>query len=477
MTTTRLCATVTAPTLAALRRARDAAAQLADLVEVRLDSVADPDAAGALEGRCGPVVVTCRPAWEGGRFTGAEEDRRRILGEALERGAEYVDIEWQAGFEDLVASGGRRVVLSMHDFNGIPRDLPERFKAMRALVSGPVKVAVAVHQLRDLLPLMRLAQGSTGESIVIGMGPAGIPSRVLASRFGSAWTYAGDGVAPGQLTIERMTREFRFGRITATTAVYGVVGLPIAHSRSPVMHNAAFAAAGLDAVYLPLEASSAEDFFEFARAIPLQGASVTAPFKESMYKNLVERDELSTRTQAVNTLRACAGGWAGMNADVPGFLEPLDCRGLRPVRAAVLGSGGAARAVVVGLAMRGTAVTVHARDLARARSVAALADGKATTEAPQAGDWDLLVNATPVGTWPDVESSPVNPGAFSPDGVVYDLVYNPERTRLLREAAAAGCATIGGLEMLVAQAARQFEWWTGTAIARDVFLTAARTGE
>src|SRR5689334_2278597 len=130
MTQSLLCATVTAATTADLRRQRDAITD-ADLVELRLDTVADPDAAGALEGRRAPVIVTCRSAAEGGQFKGSEEERKRILAEAIALGAEYVDIEWRARFDDLLAqTGGRGIVLSMHDFDGMPDDLSSRLVAM-----------------------------------------------------------------------------------------------------------------------------------------------------------------------------------------------------------------------------------------------------------------------------------------------------------------------------------------------------------
>jgi shikimate 5-dehydrogenase len=172
-----------------------------------------------------------------------------------------------------------------------------------------------------------------------------------------------------------------------------------------------------------------------------------------------------------------AGGrWVARNADVAGFLDPIDARGitLRGMRGAVVGTGGAARAVVVALAERGALVTVYGRREDRARQVAGLADGGvARVGLPSTGTFDLLVNATPVGMWPAVDVAPVEPSALSRGVIVYDLVYNPRRTRLLRHAEAAGCVAISGLEMLIAQAERQFEWWTGMKAPREVMRAAA----
>ena len=470
----KLCATVVGTTTEQLRTARDRAAK-ADLVELRLDYVRDPDVAGALAGRRCPVVITCRPTWEGGRFDGSEEERHRLLAQALDQGAEYVDLEWQGGFDDLIrARDGRNVVLSTHDFEGIPTDLIARYRAMRGTGVDVVKIAVRAATLTDTLSLRDIDDpASSAQRVVVAMGPAGVPSRILPDRFGSCWTYAGMGVAPGQVDLGRMLEEFRVRAISDTTQVYGVLGAPLEHSLSPVMHNAGFAAMGHDAVYVPLEARDVDDFIAFASGICVQGVSVTAPFKEAMAVRLSEADELTQRVGAVNTVKAEDARWLGINTDVPGFLEPLvDRTQLDGCRAAVLGAGGAARGVSVALASQGATVAVYARSVEKASRVARLADGTAGPLPPPAGSWDLLVNTTPIGTYPHTDASPMPGGPF--DGrVVYDLVYNPRRTRLLAEASAAGCDTIGGLGMLVAQAVRQFEWWTGERPPSRVFAHAA----
>ena len=459
--TPRLCETIAVPTMAALRAARDRSA--ADLVELRLDALGEPaSVAGALEGRRTPVIVTCRPRWEGGGFTGPEDARKAILAEALARGAEYVDVEWRAGFTDLLASASAsRVVLSTHDFDGMPVDLEDRVRAMRATGAGVVKIAALPACLSDLVRLAAIGRGGLeNASVVLGMGEFGVASRLLPAAFGSAWTYAGDGVAPGQLSLARMLHEFPVRRTTRATSIYGIVGRPVAHSLSPAMHNAAFRAAGVDAIYVPLPATSADDFARFAAAMGVAGASVTHPLKVDMLALADDADPVCRRVGAVNTLKREGGRWLATNTDVGGFLAPLAPRVALPkARAAVLGAGGAARAVVVALAEAGARVTVHARREAAAREVAALAGAAVGPWAPEAGTWDLLVNTTPVGTAPAVAETPFA-GPFT-GRLVYDLVYRPPETRLLHDAAAAGCDTIGGLDMLVAQARAQSEWWTG----------------
>ena len=447
----------------------------ADLVELRLDHVREPDVDGALAGRRQPVVLTCRPVWEGGRFQGSEEERRRILARALELGAEYVDVEWQAGFDDLLrARRGRNIVLSAHDFDGVPTDLASRHRAMCATGAEVVKMAVRARRLCDMVPLLDLPEPDDGQSrVLVAMGPAGLASRLLPDRFGSCWTYAGDGVAPGQIGLPRMLEEFRVRQVTADTEVYGLLGAPVGHSLSPAMHNAGFAAIGRDAVYVPLEATDVGDFWNLAARLDLRGASVTAPFKEQVVAGLASRDPLVEQVGAANTLQAFDGGWRGLNTDVPGFLQPLEGRiALDGCRAVLLGAGGVARGVAVALAGRGARVCICARDIRRAADVARIVGAESGSLPPPSGSWDLLVNTTPVGTYPDVDATPLPGGPF--DGrLVYDLVYNPRETRLLAEAKAAGCATISGLSMLVAQACGQFEWWTGIAAPVDVFQRAA----
>ena len=468
--------TVTAPTMAELRRRRDAVAD-ADLVELRLDGVANPDVAGALSGRRRPVIVTCRPVWEGGSFAGSEEERRRLLGEALALGAEHVDVEWRAGFTDLIDDGRERIVLSSHDFTSVPGDLAERARAMHATGAGVVKIAVTTSCLADCIPVLRVGAtcGRDRRMVLIAMGPHGVASRVLPQRFFSTWSYAGSVNAVGQLTPETLLDLYRFRSLRDTTAVYGLVGSPIDHSVSPHMHNAAFRDSQLDAVYLPLPATDARDFVAFAQAIGLRGASVTIPFKVSLFDHVDEVVAVARRVGAINTIRVDDDGrWLGGNTDVSGFLQPLIDRGipLHGARAAILGAGGSARAVAIALAPAGAEVTIHSRNAVRASETAQVVGARAADGPPQADGWDLLVNCTPVGMHPNVDGMPV-PQSSLTGRYVYDLVYNPPRTRLMREAASAGCSTIGGLDMLVAQAAEQFHWWTGVKPPPNVMREAA----
>jgi shikimate dehydrogenase len=255
--------------------------------------------------------------------------------------------------------------------------------------------------------------------------------------------------------------------------VYALLGRPVVNSLSPAMHNAGFAALGLNAVYVPVESRDVDDFREFARLIGMQGASVTIPFKRDVIPLVDEVAPTAAAAGAVNTITIRDGRWIGMNTDADGFLEPLRRRlpDLAGIRAVVLGAGGAARGVGLALAREGAHVAISARRPEAAQAVAQAIGADATAWPPTPGSWDLLVNATPVGSGADRGGVPFS-GPF--DGtLVYDLVYDPDPTELMRRAEQNGCPAIGGLEMLVAQAERQFEIWTGQRPPAGLFMDAA----
>jgi 3-dehydroquinate dehydratase/shikimate dehydrogenase len=454
-----------------LLAARDAATA-GDMVELRLDGVRDVDVAGALRGRRMPAVATCRAGWEGGRFNGSEEERRSILKQAFEAGAEFVDVEWRARFDDVIAIDPARAVVSFHDFTGMPSGLDDRVAAMRRTGAGTIKVAYAAHRLSDTLPLRAI--GQAGGAVVVGMGEPGVPARLLAARYGSRWTFAGKAVAPGQMLASRMLDAFRFRAVGPSTRLFGVVSRTAMHSLSPVMHNAAFAAAGIDAVYVPLTTDDFGDFLAYADAMGFEGASVTIPFKLDALEAAAVKAPIAAAVGAANTLRRRAT-WEATNTDVDGFLAPLETlfpKGLAGIRASVLGAGGSARAVVAALASRGARVVVHARRPEQGAEVAVAFGVSTASMPPAAGSWDLLVNCTPLGGANRRQESPMADAAL--DGrAVYDLTYGDGDSALIAEARRAGCAVLDGLPMLVAQAERQFEWWAGQRPEPGVMRAAA----
>jgi 3-dehydroquinate dehydratase/shikimate dehydrogenase len=494
----KICETVMTSTLAGLRAARDAAsapdrAGRVGLVELRLDGLApgEMDVAGAIAHRRLPVIVTCRPQWEGGGFAGSEEERLRLLAEAARMGAEFVDIEMDAegrtgGAIAALAAinpGQTRLIVSHHCFQpGIPKDLTSRLRVLRACAEaiggGTItKVAIMAERPRDTASLWRamFGDGMPDGSIAIAMGAAGLLSRLLPFRFSNAWTYAGSA-APGQLTIDDLVTRFRVADATVATRVFGIAGAPLGHSASPAMHAAAFAAAGLDAVFVPVETADASELMVLADTLGFEGLSITAPLKSTVIgRPHVHVAPADRAIGAINTLRRRSGNdWDGRNFDAPAFRAPLDDSTIdvRGHRAVVLGAGGAARAAVRELLAMGASVEISARDQVKAEALAGEL-GASVSSWPPSGAASIVVNATPVGTKPNVEQSPIEFSGLTTD-VAYDLVYNPECTQFLKDARARGARTIGGLAMLVAQASRQFEWWTGVHVEPAVFMRAAQ---
>jgi 3-dehydroquinate dehydratase/shikimate dehydrogenase len=474
----KICQTIAVPTLKALRALRDEVRPggPVSMVELRLDHLGpgELDVAGALAGRNVPAIVTCRPIRQGGKFDGPEESRLAILREAARLGAEFVDVE----FDAELALTGTRTVLSHHDFGtGMPCDLGERVVAMRAkaaqLSNAIVKVAVTPERPRDCVALRQalFAGGAaTAGTIGIAMGKAGELSRMLPAKFSGEWMYAG-AAAPGQFTAREMAERFRAHEVSAATRVFGIAGKPLSHSASPAMHNAAFRRAGLDAVFVPFETADAAELLALAGDLGVEGLAVTAPLKSDVLTFATPDDE-SQRIGAANTLKRAGGGWDARNFDAAAFVEPIAelLPGLRDERVIVLGAGGAARAAVKELTAADCRVEVSARDFTKAR-VLADAFGASVALFPPRGHAALVVNATPAGT--HGSPSPIAAGAVNM-AAAYDLVYNPEETAFLSDARRAGARTIGGLAMLVAQARRQFEWWTGVPVPTAVFEEAAR---
>ncbi len=488
---TLLICTLTGATVPAMLADLAAAAKAgAQAVEFRLDYLADPpdeaDLKALLADAPVKTIATYRPVRQGGHYDGDEADRLAILRKAAELGADYVDIEddvppsaWPAG----------AVIASNHDFAGCPRDLDAiaaRLEASPAAVNK--KVAFAAAGPEDALRAFDVLRGSRKPAIALAMGVSGALSRILAAKFGAFGTFAsiseGHESAPGQLTLAEMRDVYRWGEIGPATAVYGVVGCPVGHSMSPAIHNAAFAAAGVDAVYVPLRIEpGAENFRRFMDALLARpwmdwgGLSVTIPHKQNAlgYVGPANCDELACRIGAVNTITFSPdGALRGDNTDYGAALDAL-CRAMGTRRedlsgrtVAVLGAGGAARAIVAALRHYRAKVTIYNRTVARGEALAEEFGCTAVGMDAAAGlAAEILINCTPIGMHPAAHASPIE--AIPPSvKVVFDTIYNPIRTRLLARAESAGCLTVSGLEMFVNQAVAQFELWTARPAPADV---------
>lgn len=457
-----ICVSLAARTAAQARaEIAEAAAAGADLVEIRGDWLENPsELAPLVAERLHPLLVTVRSSAEGGRWNGSEEDRLRLLEEACLAGADYVDLEWKR-FQEF-PRGHARLVLSHHDFDGIPKDLEAIAAAMAERRPDFVKLAICVERTADLLRCVRLQKTLGGRAVVVAMGEVGEPLRILSGRYGGAWTYAslraGSETAPGQLPVGELVGLYGAKSIDRGTEVYAVLGRPVSHSRGPFLFNPAFRAIGRNARYVRVPWDDSASLRLLYAELELRGASVTIPHKERAAR---EVDEGTEGFGTVNTVIAEAGGFRGSNTDAPAVVEAVgECAGKSVL---LLGAGGAARAAAWGLARAGARITIANRTIERARE---LADRLGGTVVPWArreeADAEIVVNATSIGMGSD--ESPMPPTYWRRSMRAVDLVYTPRDTRFLRDARAAGAATVEGTEIFLGQADLQFERFTGQKI-------------
>jgi 3-dehydroquinate dehydratase / shikimate dehydrogenase len=466
----RICVPVCEKDLDALR----SASELADWIELRLDCFDKvPD---NLEEIKRPLILTYRPSEQGGYRELTKEERLRFWSSAPRGESVWWDIEGDL-VHDL-APDWSRIIISHHDFSGVPNNLEQIYERLAHTPAAVIKIAVQANDILDCLLLFKLldrARSEGREIIAIAMGNAGIATRVLGPSRGSFLTYGAlddaRTTAPGQINAKNLRSLYRIDKIDDETMICGLVGLPVMHSVSPRIHNAAFLEQSLNGVYLPFEVQDAVQFFKRmvhprTRELNwnLRGLSITAPHKQTVMECLDWIDPDAKEIGAVNTVVVEGDRLLGYNTDAAGFIDPLLKRftTLRDARVAIIGAGGAARAAIWALQRQNANVTLFARNVPKAQSLADLFGISCVSlnNASFAG-FDLVINTTPVGSGAYVDQSPVTRQQLSGSRCVYDLIYNPRETLLLREAREAGCETLGGLEMLVAQAGLQFELWTG----------------
>ncbi|HBB96521.1 MAG TPA: shikimate dehydrogenase [Blastocatellia bacterium] len=511
----KICVPVCVSRASELADAVSRASEVADVIELRLDYLSDFELNHAgdeirkiLSSRERPIILTLRPAEYGGArpisaddrlffrvhhpyqpdFWDLEVDLALILQQPQREGSDVNEIVGQE------VCPWNRTICSFHDFVGIPSDLDQIYERMAGTKSQILKIAVQADDAVDCLPLFKLlerARVEGREMIAIGMGEAGVMTRILGPSRGSFLTYAsldGDsGNAPGQLTAQELRDVYRIDQIDLHTQVIGIMGRPVSHSLSPRIHNAAFGAGGLNAVYLPFEVRDALQFIR-RMAHPktreldwkLGGLSVTAPHKSTVMQALDWIEPAAKEIGAVNTIVARDDQLRGYNTDAAGFISSLRnvFGSLKGARCAIIGAGGAARACSWALSEQGADVTILARDIKKAQSLADRFGAKCRELSGSAyGDFDVVVNATPLGTRGQLENeTPATAEQLSEVRLAYDLVYNPIETRFIREARAAGCDVLGGIEMLLAQAIEQFKLWTGRDPDIEVMRTAALRG-
>jgi 3-dehydroquinate dehydratase/shikimate dehydrogenase len=419
------------------------------------------------------AIATCRRQANGGKFTGSVAAEVEVLSKAAEAGFYLADIELQsaesikkAGLQKLRETG-IALIVSYHDFN-VTKDLDGIYARIEPFNPDFVKIVPTAKSLFDNVTLIRFLEHMSDHTNIIGicMGDAGVISRVLGVRAGSAFTFAaatpGEETGPGQIAARTLLETYRIDHVDAATKVYGVAGNPIRSSLSPVMMNTAFRRETVNAVYLALQTTRLSDLLKLVHEIPVQGVSITMPLKEEILPHLAQTDALSAKIGAVNTIRLLDGKLFGFNTDVAGIVGPLEKRmSLRGAKVLVLGAGGAARAAVFGVRDRGAEVFILNRTAETAQKLARQSGSKTIKkDALAKTSFDVIINATPVGMTGN-KSPQILEARDLNARLVFDLVYNPLETPLLHMARQKGLAIITGVEMFVQQGARQFEIFTG----------------
>uniref|UniRef100_A0A383V933 Uncharacterized protein n=2 Tax=Tetradesmus obliquus TaxID=3088 RepID=A0A383V933_TETOB len=522
-----ICTSITAASMDAfLQEIAEASATGVDIIELRLDFIKDFEPTKDLErlmAACSmPYIITYRPTWEGGNYEGPEPQRLATLKLAALKGAPYVDVEFKASALFFAGAGevpvSTKVILSSHNFQETPpaAELHARAAAMREAGADIVKIATMANDISDAAVVLSLLQQKTGPTIALAMGERGQITRLLAAKYGGHLTFAAlsdaRASAPGQPTIAQLQQLYNFAQQGPGTQLFGIMGKPIHHSKSPLIHNTAFRHLGFDGVFVPLLVDDLPRFMDAFREHDFQGFSVTIPHKEAAHKAASSRDPVADQIGACNTLirQADGSGYKGYNTDWIAAISAIErvlAAGSSDAAAAtssssssiegqpsplqgktflVVGAGGAGRALAFGAASRGATVLIANRNKARAEALAAAVPGGATVvdwEQLQAGavSADVLANSTSVGMVPNVEETPVATAAVGNFKVVFDAVYTPRETRLLRDAAAAGCLLADGVAMFVGQAVEQLKLFTGTSqppvqLMEDVVLGKVKVG-
>jgi len=457
--------------------------------EFRLDHLLDPESGVeairrflAMHPDC-TIIATCRRHQNQGRFNGSIEEQIRILDAAVEAGARAVDVEIESA-ENIAAKldlfhGRALLVLSYHNYDGTPA-LENVFRRMARVGADAYKIVTTARKPSDNYRLLSLAKSNPRVPFVmLAMGETGFASRVLGPAWGSLYTYAApnasEGTAAGQVTARLLRHLYRVEKFSRMAKVYGVIADPVRHSISPAVHNRAFQARRLDAVYLPflVHPQQLKDFFTLSDNLPITGFSVTIPHKQKVLRYLDIIDPLSRRIGAVNTVWKKAGKWRGTNTDAEAVIGSLASH-VRIAKSSVLiaGNGGAARSAAFALADNGAKVTLVGRNPDRVRALAKACGAEPLLrEQVDTRTFDVFLHATPLGMYPKTEESFFD--CRIPADVVFDMVYNPLDTALIRRALQQGKTVVRGIEMFLEQAVRQFAIWTGESAPRAAMEKAA----
>lgn len=485
----RICAVVAARGAVEMSRQIRAALRLTPTLELRLDWLESDAERGKIlhwvrrnKPHRAVFLATCRRKAGGGLFRGDVDAELRWLRDARLAGCAWCDIEIETmrrlRGKSLQQYALPRVMLSLHDFRGTPRSETASAGCERSEIEA-FKIAAHSKTISDSVRLLSLGKASRN-LVMVPMGPVGLPARILALQKDSALAYApvSTATAPGQVSLRDLKELYRAHKLSRKTKVFGVIGSPIEHSFSPLLHNTGFRSRAIDAVYLPFLVKDLRDFLSAAPEFGLRGFSVTLPHKQSILKHLRECDALAAKIGAVNTVVVRKdGSLYGCNTDYVGVLRALERRlSLSASRVLIFGAGGSARAAAFALARAGAHIFICARRQAAAHELARAAGGEAIPRRALPGkSFDAIINATPIGMYPHDRISPLAANELN-CRIVMDLIYRPERTELLRIAARKGISTVSGLEMFLSQGFAQWELWLNRPAPEQAMRKAVLAG-
>ncbi|XP_043709231.1 bifunctional 3-dehydroquinate dehydratase/shikimate dehydrogenase, chloroplastic-like isoform X2 [Telopea speciosissima] len=475
----------------------------ADLVEVRLDYLNNlnprQDLKVLIKQSPLPTLFTYRPKWEGGQYEGDETRRLDALRLAMELGADYIDVELQVAHEFLSSISGRKpentkVIISSHNYQSTPsvEDIANLVARIQATGADIVKIATTALDITDVARVFQITVHSQVPIIGLVMSERGLMSRLLCPKFGGYLTFgtinAGMVSAPGQPTLKDLLDLYNFRQLGPDTKVFGIIGRPVGHSKSPLLYNKAFKAVGFNGVFVPLLVDDVGKFFDVYSSPDFAGFSCTIPHKEDALRRCDEVDPVAKAIGAVNCIirRPSDGKLIGYNTDYIGAITAIEdgLRGSHPTNNSsgsplagklfvVIGAGGAGKALAYGAKVKGARVVIANRTYDRAKELAELMGGEAISIAelenfhPENGM--ILANTTTIGMQPKVDETPIPKRALSSYSLVFDAVYTPKMTRLLREAEESGATIVSGLEMFIGQAYEQYERFTGLPAPKELF--------
>ncbi|MHC4641315.1 MAG: shikimate dehydrogenase [Planctomycetota bacterium] len=442
-----------------------------------------------------PIIVTCRDRKQGGVRPYSEQLRIEILTEAAGNGCDFIDCEYDnflsAEVQDkikaaLAENSKTRLILSAHDFKSRIKDIERLYHDILTVCPTAIpKLVYTANHINDCFDAFDLLHNSKGDSIVFCMGEAGLISRIIAKKLGSFITFASineeAATAPGQLTIEQLKGLYRYDSIDVDTELLGVIADPVGHSLSPAIHNACFADEDMNKLYLPLLVEGGrEEFDKFLNNIlsrewlNFKGFSVTIPHKQNALNFVKARDgfiePLADKIGAVNTLIISTDGkLAAYNTDYAAALDAITSTmgitraDLKDLPVAIIGAGGVSRAIVAGLSDIGAGIKIYNRTVKKAEKLAAEfnCDFAPLDDLPNL-EAKLLINCTSIGMHPNIDATPFPQEGLKEDMVVFDTVYNPAETLLLKQAKEAGAKTVDGISMFVNQGLAQFKLFTNT---------------